>query len=993
MSTESDGRLHSAIARFAKLGLAEPEKAAATLAEFPRLQSHAQFVDELSLAADPDLALSTTLAWCAQADERLVSLWLEDAGLRARWLLVTGSSNAFGQFLMKHPHEASVLAADGLWQAPAHREEIVQRLLEAVGGTWQEGRWVAAADGESSLNALRIAYKREVIAIAARDLSGEAGLEVVSQQLSALADAVIEAATAIAWRSVNPNSPRSKFAVIAMGKCGGSELNYVSDVDVVFVAEPIHPDDTAALDEATKLASRLMQVCEQPTSEGTIWQVDAALRPEGKAGALVRTLEGHLAYYQRWAETWEFQALLKARAMAGDRELGAAYVDAILPFVWQAAQRPNFVTDVQAMRKRVIENIPARELDRELKLGVGGLRDVEFAVQLLQLVHGRSDVMLRSSNTLEALQALVTWGYVGRDDAASLESAYRFERTLEHRIQMFEMRRTHLVPEEERDLRRIGRAMGLKNDPSASLLNTLNRHKLDARRLHEKLFYRPLLQAVVRLDPTDARLTLDAATERLKALGFVDPENALRHLSALSTGVSRRAAIQRTLLPVMLAWMAQTPTPDAGLLAFRKVSEALGATPWYLRLLRDESAVAERLAYILCVSRYATELLMRAPEAVNLLSDDERLVPTSLAALQQEMAAVAQRHDNAEDAVAAIRAIRQRELFRIAAADLLGLVSVEQVGSALSDLADAVLNVSLAAVTRHHWQDAEPTLTIALIGLGRLGGRELNYSSDADACFVYEPIAQHERAGADALAIVSQLQDLLTRPAQDPPFPLDLDLRPEGRHGAVARTLESYSAYYQRWSLTWESQALLRARWVGGDPLLGAQFVEMIDRLRYPDSGLSAEELREIRRIKARVESERLPRGADPLTHVKLGRGGIADVEWTVQLLQLEHAAKYSGLRTTSTLGALSALKAQGLVTSTEAEILAESWLVASAIRNGITLTQAKPSDSLPVQLSELRLLAYVRGRVSGAELTDRYRRVSRRARSVMEKYVYGLSD
>ena len=990
-SSESDGRLRSVGARLAKLGFADPDRAVARLAEFPDVAQHPHFLDELALAADPDLALNTTLDWWVVSDARLTSLWLEDAGLRLRWLVTVGASEAFSQFLLKHPREIVALVDGGAWTQPMTRDALVTRLLQSVDATWEHGRWVAERDDEAALDALRIAYKREVICIAARDLSGISPLEEVAQQLSYLADAVVEAAAAIAWRSVNPGVPRSLLSVIAMGKCGGRELNYVSDVDVIFVAEPVDEAVGGAIEEATRLASRLMQVCEQPTSEGMIWQVDPALRPEGKAGALVRTLEGHVAYYQRWAETWEFQALLKARFMAGDSRLGEAYVDAILPFVWQAAERPNFVTDVQAMRRRVVENIPVREQDRELKLGIGGLRDVEFAVQLLQLVHGRSDVMLRSSNTLEALQALVTWGYVGRDDASSLEAAYRFERTLEHRIQMFRMRRTHLVPESEDELRRLGRAMGMKNDPSSSLMSTLNRHKLDARRLHEKLFYRPLLQAVVRLDASDARLTMDAASDRLKALGFVDPENALRHLSSLSAGVSRRAAIQRTLLPVMLSWMAQTPNPDAGLLAFRKVSEALGATPWYLRLLRDESVVAQRLAHILCVSRYATELLMRAPEAVNLLSSDDRLVPSSYETLVSEMQSVAQRQESVEDAVAAIRSIRQRELFRIASADLLGLISVTEVSAALTNVADAVLNTALDAVVSRHWNGEPPTLRISLIGLGRLGGRELNYASDADACFVYEPNNGHERAATDALSIVARLQDLLTRPAQDPPFPLDLDLRPEGRQGAVARTLSSYRAYYERWSLTWESQALLRARYVAGDSELGAEFLAIIDALRYPAAGLSAEDLREIRRIKARVESERLPRGADPRSHVKLGPGGIADVEWVVQLMQLQHAGAEPSLRTTSTLAALDSLVSLKKISESESATLREAWQTAARIRNAIMLTQGKGSDSIPSQFMELRQLAFVLAHHSGAELSDVYRRVSRRARVVMEKYVYGI--
>ena len=217
MSIESDGRAHSAISRLIKLGFSDPHRAAARLTEYPRLLEHAQFLDEIALAADPDAALASTLTWIDAADERTVALWLDDAGLRARWLLVTGASSAFSEFLIKHPREALHLVDGGLWQQSATRSELVARVLQAVGAVWTDGRWLAPADDEATLNALRIAYKREVIAIAARDLSGASALEQVTQDLSYLADAVIEAATAIAWRSVNPQSPKSRFAVIAMG--------------------------------------------------------------------------------------------------------------------------------------------------------------------------------------------------------------------------------------------------------------------------------------------------------------------------------------------------------------------------------------------------------------------------------------------------------------------------------------------------------------------------------------------------------------------------------------------------------------------------------------------------------------------------------------------------------------------------------------------------------------------------------------------------------
>jgi len=423
------------------------------------------------------------------------------------------------------------------------------------------------------------------------------------------------------------------------------------------------------------------------------------------------------------------------------------------------------------------------------------------------------------------------------------------------------------------------------------------------------------------------------------------------------------------------------------------VSDALGATPWYLRLLRDESVVAERMAYLLSVSRYFAELLLSAPDAVALLADDESLQPRSRESLLGEMQSVVGRHELAEDAVAAVRAIRQRELIRISAADLLGMIDVVGVCAALSDVADATLECSLASVMQRFFWDRDPSLRISLIGLGRLGGRELNYGSDADVCFVYAPIAGNERAGSDALSIVSSLQSLLTVPANDPPFPLDLDLRPEGKHGAVARTLDSYAAYYQRWSLTWESQALLRARAVAGDAALGAAFISLIDGMRYPENGLTPEELRDIRRIKARVEAERLPRGADPHTHVKLGPGGISDVEWTVQLLQLQHAHGVASLRHPDTLSVLAALGESGLMYATEAQTLRNAWLEASRIRNAIALVNGIAADSIPTQPMPLRVVSFVLHVANGATLIENYRRTARRARGVMQKYVYGIDE
>jgi glutamate-ammonia-ligase adenylyltransferase len=620
---------------------------------------------------------------------------------------------------------------------------------------------------------------------------------------------------------------------------------------------------------------------------------------------------------------------------------------------------------------------------------------VEFSVQLLQLVHGRSDVMLRSPSTLVALEALSTWGYVGREDGATLGAAYRFLRTLEHRIQLHELRRSHIVPEDEADLRRIGRSLGLRTDPVAELTAEWRRHAREVRRIHEKLFYRPLLQAVARLDPGDARLTPEAAEERMAALGYADPAGALRHLEALTSGVSRRAAIQRTLLPVLLGWFADGPDPDAALLGFRRMSDDLGSTPWYLRLLRDESLAAERMATILSSSRFATDLLLRSPDAVALLADDRELLPRSREALVTEAQAAVSRHEDPETAVGALRALRRRELFRIAACDVLGLIEEQDVMSALTDVTDATLIGTLAVAERSVIADRGSLPTrMALVAMGRFGGGELGYSSDADLIFVHDPLpdANEKDASDAAFAIANDIRRLLMTPSPDPALEIDADLRPEGRQGPLVRSLDSYRAYYERWSAPWEAQALIRARPFAGDADLCAAFTSLVDPLRWPPGGISDADTREMRRLKARMESERLPRGADPSTHLKQGRGGLADVEWVAQLLQLRHAAlsDLPDLRTTSTLAALDAATEAGLLDAGDRDMLESSWLLATRVRNAIALTSGRPSDSVPTSGPVLAAVAHLLGYRQPADLLEEYRRTTRRARGVVERVFYG---
>ncbi|GHG16433.1 bifunctional [glutamine synthetase] adenylyltransferase/[glutamine synthetase]-adenylyl-L-tyrosine phosphorylase [Streptomyces filamentosus] len=989
------GRRSSTFSRLLRHGFTDPSGAERLLdlPELSALRGDSVLLDALGATADPDLALRGLVRLVeAQAEperQTFTTTLLSAKPFRDRLLGVLGTSEALADHLARHPRDWETL--------------VTYEATDLHPGIAEFERGLAGANDPVTL---RIAYRRCLLGIAARDVCGTTGVAQTAAELADLATATLRAALALASAAEPADAAQCRLAVIAMGKCGGHELNYVSDVDVIFVGEPAEgADEAKAIQAATRLASHLMRICSETTVEGTIWPVDANLRPEGRNGPLVRTLSSHLAYYQRWAKTWEFQALLKARPVAGDPELGSAYVDAVSPMVWQAAERENFVTDVQAMRRRVVDNIPVAQVDRELKLGPGGLRDVEFAVQLLQLVHGRSDATLHSGSTLDALAALAAGGYVGRADAAQLDEAYRFLRAMEHRIQLYRLRRTHLVPEGEADLRRLGRSLGLRTDPVAALNKEWRRHASVVRRLHEKLFYRPLLDAVAQLTPGETRLSTKAAGQRLEALGYADPAAALRHLEALASGVSRKAAIQRTLLPVLLGWFADSADPDAGLLGFRKVSDALGKTPWYLRLLRDEGAAAENLARVLSAGRLAPDLLLRAPEAVAILGDPEGLKPRGRDHLEQEVLAAVGRADGAEQAVAAARGVRRRELFRTAAADLIDSYGtedsprtsdpgalVDRVGGAVTDLNAATIAGALRAAVRAEWGDELPT-RFAVIGMGRFGGHELGYGSDADVLFVHEPRegVDEQEATRAANRVVAEMRRLLQLPTTDPPLLIDADLRPEGRSGPLVRTLASYAAYYRRWSLVWESQALLRAAPMAGDADLGRRFVELVDPLRYPAGGLGEEAVREIRRLKARMESERLPRGADPTLHAKLGRGGLSDVEWTVQLLQMRHGWAEPALRTTRTRPALAAAHAAGLIPAEEARTLDEAWVLASRVRNAVMLVRGRPGDTFPTDPRELaavgRYLGYGPGHAG--EMVDDYRRITRRARAVVDELFY----
>ncbi|MDT0157301.1 bifunctional [glutamine synthetase] adenylyltransferase/[glutamine synthetase]-adenylyl-L-tyrosine phosphorylase [Microbacterium sp. ARD32] len=980
----------SALARLGFVGLAAASEALTELSELTGLE-RTDLVDGL-IAADPDDAVAGALR-IARRDAGRAAAVLRDPRARAAAWRVFGVSTGVADFFVRRPEQldpAALLRTD----LPTG-EELTERMLAAVAAV--DG-FAADAHGE---HALRVAYRGALVEIVAADTASADPVEAIAGVSAALADAAaaaLEAALAVARASVVDDGldraevAATRLAVIGMGKAGARELNYLSDVDVIFVggtADEQLLGEARAIDIATRLARETMRVLSGIEAEPALWEVDAALRPEGRHGALVRSLASHIAYYDRWAKSWEFQALLKARPLAGDAELGADYIAALQPRVWSSAEQEDFVESVQRMRERVTDNIPPEDMPYQLKLGPGGLRDIEFTVQLLQLVHGLSDESLRTRGTLESLQALADGGYIGRVESAAFAQQYRILRLLEHRLQLHELTRTHLMPRDDEGMRRLARATGLA-DSAAGLRRLWDGVRREVREQHVRLFYRPLLAAVASLPAEERALTTGQAADRLAAIGFRDPSGALRHIAALTSGLSRKASIQRYLMPVMLRWFADGTDPDYGLVAFRRISERLGDTHWFLRMLRDSSGAAERLTRVLSSSRYVGELMEWIPESVAWLDTPSLLQPRGGAALDEEARAIQTRHSTIAAALQAVRALRRRELLRTAIGAVLDHIGVDEMARAITEITEVTIQAALRAVRREVVPPEDDALDFSIIAMGRFGGAELGFGSDADVLYVYEPNGiDPQRAQQLAAKIVAGLREHLT----DHRLPLDLDadLRPEGRNGPIVRTLEAYTQYYRRWSLSWEAQALLRARGVAGSQKLIGRFMELADSIRFPEQ-VSLQDVREIKRIKARVEGERLPQGVDPRRHLKLGPGTLSDVEWMVQVLQLQHGYRVPDLRTTSTLQALDGAVLADLLPAAGAEQLRSAWVLASRLRSAMTLLTGQTRDLLPAEHRELdgvgRLLGYPdRG---AAMLEEEYLRVTRRARRVFEKQFYG---
>ncbi len=761
------------------------------------------------------------------------------------------------------------------------------------------------------------------------------------------------------------------FVVIAMGKWGARELNYSSDIDLVFVHDTVDGREEESRRAALGLASTLMGALSAGSFDGPGLVVDADLRPEGKTGPLSRSIDGYDRYYRQWGAPWELQALLKARAAVGDRELGARFSALVEKVVWTEG------LDVEALRsiRKLKEQVESSATTSDIKRSRGGIRDVEFAIQLLQLVHGRLDPDLRVPATLDALEALHLHGFVADGDRQSLGDAYRFLRDLEHRVQLWDLQQTHTVPDDPEQLERIARSMGMTTDPVGQLTGSLAEVKAVVRDVHERLYFRPILETLV--GSPSARLGVDQAALRLEALGFQDVNAASRALGDLTEGLTRRSQAMHQVLPLMLDWLSLTPNPDLGLAQLRTVLARSRDHSSLVTLLQTNPLAGERLCRLLGTSRLLGNLIDRIPEFIPRLADDAKL--NEIRDETDEVNRLLPLLDSRPEPDAKIGTLRRfarRRKLRIAARDILEDPPVQDTLRALTESADATVIGAL------HVAAGGDAKGFAVVAMGKWGGGELSYGSDLDLMYVFDEEAGRE----DALRMAAELAVVLSQSSRHgEAYSLDAGLRPEGRKGPLARSLDSYRRYYEEWAEPWEMMALVKARPVGGDGSTGSRFLDVVGS-RLWRSRLPADETRAIRQIKARVEKERIPADEDPDYHLKLGPGAISDVEFLTQLLQLQHGGEIPALRVTGTMEALSVLGEAGLLPSSEVRSLTEAYLFCTRIRLRLHLQAGRAVDSLPPDLDDLRRLSGSLGYSRSAELREDYRRLTRRSRRIFER-------
>jgi glutamate-ammonia-ligase adenylyltransferase len=939
-----------------------------------------EVAEGLAAAADPLGALHA-LARLLDAERRPLR-----PGLVSPLLRLLGGSPAL----------AGALAAEGPgWPALL---DVVERVPVRDGRAHREALEAAGLSGPLTRGALQAGLRRhrrrELVRIGGRDLLGLATVDETMREITALADGVIGCAVAClrarlveewgeAWRPEGTGRRPAAFCVLGMGKLGGEELNYSSDVDLVCLYERDgeQADGRTLGQFFSRLTEELTRALGEVTSEGFCFRVDLRLRPGGGEGPVAVSLPAALSYYETWGQTWERAAWLKARPIAGDHGLGETLLAELVPFVYRRYLDFGTIEDLKAMKRRVDASLRAPgAVRRDVKLGRGGIREVEFLVQAQQLVHGGKDARLRQRGTLAELAALARHGYVDPGLADALAAAYRFLRDVEHKLQIVQERRTQLLPTDPEALAMLARRLGLRGADAVDAFSAAHaRHTGTVHRAFDALFYgaeaerrregqTELAALIEELDQEERALW------RLGALGLRDLEAAYRDLRLLRDGPphapasARRRQALAELAPALLAEIARSAAPDRALRHLATFISTIGARTSYLHLLLENPQVMRLLVRLFATSELLSAFFLRHPELLDsLVRADLVRVVRSADDLAAELATRMAAAPDLEAELDTIRRFRHEEFLRIGVHDIQGSLEPDEVRRQLTDLAETCLGAALAVARREVLGRAAlppepPVEGLAVVGMGKLGSGELNYASDLDLIFVYEPgdpawwsgrAVPHEVFTRVAQRVISALQ---TPTREGIAYRIDTRLRPSGNQGPLVSSLEAFAGYHRTSAQLWERQALIKARVLSGPPGLRARLEAVIEEFVY-GRGLTGAEVAEIARIRGRIARERGEGGAGGAS-IKTGRGGLVDVEFVVQMLQLRHGHDHPGVRVRATRSAITSLERAGLLAPGHAHTLSAGYGFLRALENRIRLERDEPVEAIEANAEALLSLA-----------------------------------
>ena len=925
-----------------------------------------RFLQALSEAPDPDMALNN-LERLASQGERAALFRLLETHPGALHLLAKlgGTSQFLADTLRRRPTLLPwLLEPDTMRQWLA--DELETELEQSVR---------AFDRPEARGNALRRFKYRQLLRIGCRDILGDADLTVTTEELSRLADVCLGAAWRLAEEDLRRRygEPRAEdgaptgLAVIGMGKLGGDELNYSSDIDLVFV----YGDDGLTTggsegrvpngDYFARGARAIVEALESVTDEGYAFRVDLRLRPEGRSGALILSREGYRAYFADRAELWERQALIKARFSAGDGAVAARFFELVRPFVFRPGLDEGIVADVRHMKQEIDRAQRAKGAERRnVKLGRGGIREVEFLAQALQLLYAGDDPWLRGGNTRRTLFRLTERGYLSPGLGRMLGDSLVFLRKVEHRLQILHEFQTHTLPEDPRALGLLARRMGIALPPDAARRRFLAEYRRVTGGVHAA--FREFFEA--RPTPRGVTPPRIPTFTALKATGFADPDRARQNLRLVLEGrpllpyPARASAALARMLPVLLDALWQSPDPDEALNQFERFVSAAGPRTAWLELLADQPALLTNLVRLCARGELVTQMLLTQPELLGSLADPAtfaaqksgREFRAALAPVLGPMTPPEQKD--------LLRRLKGAEELRATWRMLLGVTDAERFSTELTALAQAALATAwLMAVeggARRHGMPRDAAgrfIDAVIVGVGKLGGRELTTGSDLDLFVTFDRDGMTDGAEPIEAAVfyhqaVEALQSLLGDiTAAGIVFPVDLRLRPGSKGSTFAASVDSMAQYYREWADPWERQTLTRARLVAGDPGVGRRVRRLVTELLYGPVA-AAPDLKEIRMLRERMEKE-LGKENPGLYHVKFGGGGLVDVEFITQAIQLVHGRRHPGIRRPNTLQAIRAIGAAGLLPPEDAAALGEQYRFLRRVSAGLRLFGVRPSDTL----------------------------------------------